>query len=141
MPDPISNSGTPLRTVPESQTLEIDVPLSQSVIWRFQRDFYAQRGLKAWTEDMVPAYITNNPFLAEIYAEIVAAFLDDCMKEDRANPAQSVSPVSPENPLHILELGAGSRPVLFPLPQQAACAAGSQESPAADRPLFHVRLF
>jgi tetratricopeptide (TPR) repeat protein len=84
--------------------LETDVPLSQSIIWRLQRDFYAQRGLKAWNEDLVPSYITNNPFIAEIYAGIVAAFLQDCM-----SPAQHPSPpLSRENPLRILELGAGT---------------------------------
>jgi hypothetical protein len=41
----------------EPAILETDVPLSQSLIWRLQRDFYAQRGLKAWTEDMVPGYL------------------------------------------------------------------------------------
>jgi hypothetical protein len=82
--------------------LETDVPLSQSLIWRLQRDFYAQRGLKAWTEDLVPSYITNNPFIAEIYAQIVAGFVSDCMQH-----AQRV-PLSPENPLRILELGAGT---------------------------------
>ena len=86
------------------QVLERNVPLSQSVIWRLQRDFYAQRGLKAWNEDLVPSYITNNPFIAEIYAGIVAAFVQDCI-----SPAQRNSPpLSQENPLRILELGAGT---------------------------------
>jgi len=81
--------------------LESAVPLSQSLIWRLQSDYYAQRGLKAWTEDLVPSYITNNPFIAEIYAGIVAGFLDDCLRDGG-------SPISPENPLQILELGAGT---------------------------------
>lgn len=83
----------------EPTLLEIDVPLSQSLIWRLQRDFYAQRGLKAWNEDLVPSYITNNPLIAEIYAGIVTAFLQDCV---------SAAQLSPENPLRILELGAGT---------------------------------
>ena len=82
--------------------METDVPLSQSLIWRLQRDFYAQRGLKAWTEDMVPSYITNNPFIAEIYAQIVAGFVSDCIQHSQR------APLSPENPLRILELGAGT---------------------------------
>src|SRR5258708_18748779 len=82
-----------------NRALERDVPLSQSVIWRLQREFYIQRGLKAWTEDMVPQYITNNPFITEIYAGIVADFLSDCA-------SHGDSP-SPENPARILELGAG----------------------------------
>jgi hypothetical protein len=87
---------------PEPAVLETDVPLSQSLIWRLQRDFYAQRGIKAWTEDMVPSYITNNPFIAEIYAQIVAGFVTDCMQQAQRGP------LSPENPLRILELGAGT---------------------------------
>ena len=88
----------------EPTLLETNVPLSQSLIWRLQRDFYVQRGLKAWTEDLVPSYITNNPFIAEIYAEIVSGFISDCMNLSQ-NEAR---PLSPENPLRILELGAGT---------------------------------
>src|SRR5262245_5981274 len=70
----------------EGAPLERDVPLSQSLIWRRQREFYAQRGLKAWSEDRVPEYITNNPFIAEIYARIVAEFLNECMAAGDARP-------------------------------------------------------
>ncbi|HEX3156253.1 MAG TPA: hypothetical protein VHV32_16620, partial [Candidatus Angelobacter sp.] len=88
----------------EATVLETDVPLSQSVIWRLQRDFYAQRGLKAWNEDLVPSYITNNPFVAEIYAGIVAAFVQDCM----SHPQRGSSALWRESSLRILELGAGT---------------------------------
>src|SRR5579864_2324292 len=84
--------------------LEQHVPLSQSVIWGLQRGFYAQRGLKAWNEDLVPSYITNNPFIAEIFAGIVAAFMQDCMSTAQRSGAS----LSPENPLRIRELGAGT---------------------------------
>jgi tetratricopeptide (TPR) repeat protein len=84
----------------DDQVLESDVSLSRSVIWELQRQFYVQRGLKAWTEDMVPQFITNNPFIAEIYARIVAAFLFDCINLEGNG-------LSPRNPLRILELGAG----------------------------------
>lgn len=88
----------------EAVILETEVPLSQSVIWRLQREFYARRGLKAWTEDSVPSYITNNPFIAEVYAGIVAAFIDDCID----NGHQGALPFSPQNPLRIVDLGAGT---------------------------------
>lgn len=81
----------------QSVTLETDVPLSRSIIWELQRDFYVRRGLKAWTEDLVPNFITNNPFFAEIYARITFAFICDCG-----------SSLSPQQPLRILELGAGT---------------------------------
>ena len=88
----------------EPTLLETDVPLSQSLIWGLQRGFYAQRGLKAWNEDLVPSYITNNPFIAEIFAGIVAAFMQDCMSTAQRSGAS----LSPENPLRIRELGAGT---------------------------------
>jgi tetratricopeptide (TPR) repeat protein len=96
--------GGPAENQESAVVLETDLPLSQSLIWRLQRQFYAQRGLKAWTEDLVPSYITNNPFIAEIYAQIVAGFISDCMNL----PQKGSRPLSPENPLRILELGAGT---------------------------------
>jgi len=86
------------------QTMETDVSLSQSVIWRLQQDYYVQRGLKAWTEDMVPSYITNNPLIAEIYAEVMAGFLEDCTGPSRREERI----LSPEYPLRVVELGAGT---------------------------------
>jgi tetratricopeptide (TPR) repeat protein len=93
-----------LAAKPEPHILETGVPLSLSVIWRLQENFYAQRGLKAWTEDLVPSYITNNPLIAGMYAQIVAGYLEDCM----AHPPKNSPPISAENPLRILELGAGT---------------------------------
>src|ERR1044071_2449311 len=107
MPDQETRTSSVSRAAahaPEWKVLERDVPLSPSVIWRLQRDFYAQRGLKAWNEDLVPSYITNNPFIAEIYAGLVAAFLQDCM----SHPQHGSAALSHENPLRILELGAGT---------------------------------
>ncbi len=71
--------------------LESDVSLSNSLIWRKQREFYVQRGLKAWTEDLVPNFITNNPFIAEIYARVVFGFLSDCMEAGPSSLAESKS--------------------------------------------------
>src|SRR5215472_18442474 len=84
--------------------METDVSLSQSVFWRLQQDYYVQRGLKAWTEDMVPSYITNNPLIAEIYAEVMAGFLEDCTGPSRREERI----LSPEYPLRVVELGAGT---------------------------------
>jgi hypothetical protein len=86
---------------PEPPVLEKDVPLSQSLLWRRQRDFYARRGVKAWSDDNIPTFITSNPFFTEIYARIVAGFFDDAA-------AMGSPPLSPEHPLRVLELGAGT---------------------------------
>ena len=85
---------------PSSETLlEHDVSLSSSAIWRFQQDFYAHRGLRAWTDDQVPSYITNNPIIAEIYADTIVAFAEDCLAQDL---------ICQQRPLKIVELGAGT---------------------------------
>jgi len=92
----------------EPVPLESDVSLSNSLIWRKQREFYVQRGLKAWTEDLVPNFITNNPFIAEIYARIVFSFLSDCSQGGTSKLVERKSqPLSAQHPLRILELGAG----------------------------------
>ncbi|HEY7402097.1 MAG TPA: SAM-dependent methyltransferase [Candidatus Angelobacter sp.] len=109
MADQGRTSPNPIAAVPDTseskvQVLETNVSLSHSVIWRRQHDYYVHRGLKAWTEDMVPSYITNNPLIAEMYAGIVAGFLEDCM-----GPAHEEGKVlSPEYPLRVMELGAGT---------------------------------
>jgi hypothetical protein len=98
-----SNASVSLPAKQGTVVLEKDVPISQSLIWQRQRDSYVQRGLKSWTEDMVPQFITNNSFIAEIYARIVFGFVCDWL-----NLSQTDSePPVPENPLRILELGAG----------------------------------
>src|SRR5215472_18349827 len=88
----------------DPKVLETDVSLSRSLIWRLQREFYARRGIQAWRADKIPSFITSNPFIAEIYARIVAGFLCDCREGRR----QESAPISPENPLRILEFGAGT---------------------------------
>jgi tetratricopeptide (TPR) repeat protein len=82
---------------PQPVALEADVPFSRSVIWRMQREFYLQRGLRAWSHDLVPNFITNNPFIAETYARIVLGFITDCIQQG----------LPPKTPVRILELGAG----------------------------------
>jgi hypothetical protein len=83
--------------------LEKEVSISQSLIWRWQQQSYARRGLKSWTDDLVPHFITNNPFFAEIYAKLIFGFICDCMDLRGKNSR----PLSADNPLRILELGAG----------------------------------
>jgi hypothetical protein len=101
--EPAFNAAAPAVSDQDPHVLEKDVHISQSLIWHAQRDSYAQRGLKSWTEDLVPQFITNNPFFADIYARIVFGFVCDCLDANGNNS----HPVSPANPLRILELGAG----------------------------------
>jgi len=72
-------------------------PFSQSLLWTLQRDYFTQRGLKAWSQGEVPHYITSNPTIATAYAEIVFAHWQD--QSQYFTSAQ---------PFYLCELGAGS---------------------------------
>lgn len=77
--------------------LEAGVPLSRSAIWKIQRDYFAECGIEAWNRGEMPHYITNNPFMAKAYAEVVSGWLRDC-----ATLAGEGS-----DPVYIVELGSG----------------------------------
>ncbi|WP_410512401.1 SAM-dependent methyltransferase [Paenibacillus sp. BR2-3] len=75
---------------------------SEAPIWELQRDYYEEQGIKAWNNDAVPQYITNNPMIAAAYAEMIFGFL-----QDRAALGHISEPVT------ILELGAGAGRLAF----------------------------
>jgi SAM-dependent MidA family methyltransferase len=70
---------------------------SEAPIWDLQRTYYEQLGLKAWNNDQVPQYITNNPMIATAYAEMIFGFLQD--RSQSGHVSETVT---------ILELGAGA---------------------------------
>jgi tetratricopeptide (TPR) repeat protein len=84
--------------------LERNRRLSESLLWRLQRSFFDQRGVQAWTEAVVPHYITSNPWIADAYAKVVFGWLRDCC----AAPGAGALPLAADQPLHIVELGCGS---------------------------------
>ncbi len=89
----------PIQLVPESpEPLLIDEPkpLSQSMLWKIQEDYYANQGIDAW-DHSVPFYITNSAFIAESYAEMIVAFLKDAYHK-----------LDPQEPIYIVEMASGS---------------------------------
>jgi hypothetical protein len=82
--------------------LEPPCRLSRSVLWRLQRRFFERRGLAAWSEGVVPHYVTSNPYLARAYSRVVLGFVRDWHAH-----------LGPSRPLHIIELGAGSGRLAF----------------------------
>lgn len=85
----------------QHQILEENRPLSQSLLWRLQRNYFERQGIQAWSQAAVPQYITSNPAIANAYAQVLFAFLRDC----RRDSSQSVDL---DQPIYIVELGAGS---------------------------------
>jgi tetratricopeptide (TPR) repeat protein len=80
-----------------SHVLERGRRLSESMLWRLQRDFYDERGIRAWSHGNVPQGITTTPHIARAYAKIALGYLRDMAAQ-----------VDPSQPVYFVELGAGS---------------------------------
>lgn len=78
--------------------LEKNKRFSQSALWRMQREYFDKEGINAWV-NQVPFYITSNPFIANSYAQVVLAFIRDCIVQN---------PDAKNHPFYIMELGTGS---------------------------------
>lgn len=78
-------------------TIEEGGRLSRSLVWKLQRRFFVERGLRAWGEGVVPHYISNHPFLARAYLRTALGFLRDCQAS-----------IDPVEPLYVIELGTGA---------------------------------
>lgn len=78
--------------------LERERRLSDSLLWRLQRSFFDRQGVRAWTEAVVPHYVTSNPWIADSYARVVLGWLRDW----------SAEPLDLDHPVHVVELGCGS---------------------------------
>ena len=78
--------------------LETEKPLSQSLLWKLQTDFYANQGPEAWINGIVPQYITTNPYIANLYAKTVFGYCRDI--------AFSVD-FDKNTTIYIMELAAG----------------------------------
>lgn len=83
-------------------------PLSRSCLWALQRRFFRDQGLQAWTQGLVPHYVSSNPTLARSYGRLIAAFLRDWRRD-----------LDPSEPVHVIELGAGSGRLGYHLLRQA----------------------
>src|SRR5436309_14545098 len=90
----------------EPFVLEEPRPLSQSLLWKIQRNFFKQQGAAAWGEHIVPFYITTNPFIANAYAQVVLGFLRDCHAATSVGTTDSFGTLDPGQPIYIVELGS-----------------------------------
>ena len=78
--------------------LEKNQKFSESKLWEYQRHYFHKQGIKAWASQ-VPFYITSNPFIANSYAQVVVAYLQDLLNTNKLNT---------EQPVYLFELGTGS---------------------------------
>jgi len=64
--------------------------------------FYDRKGVKSWSQGIVPHFITCNAFIGRAYAKVLLGFIRDC-----TGPNAKMR-LDPSEPLYVVELGAGS---------------------------------
>lgn len=85
-------------TLPQLHLLQDSVPLRESLIWRLQTAFYERLSIRAWSDSIVPNFVTSNAFIAAGYARVILGFLRDWFARPEADLTE---------PVHIFEVGAG----------------------------------
>lgn len=78
--------------------VEAEKPLSQSMLWKLQTEFFANQGPEAWIKGIVPQYITTNPYIANQYAKTVFGYLRDYVAREDTDK---------DTVIYIMELAAG----------------------------------
>jgi len=86
----------------ERCVLEDFMPCSSSHLWKLMMSFYDRKGPDSWSRGIVPHFITCNTFIGKSYAKVLHGFLRDSLLPNAAMP------VDVNEPLYIIELGAGS---------------------------------
>ncbi len=84
-----------MKTQSEGTVLDSGKPVSRSIIWELQEQYYSSRSEQAWAEG-IPFQITNGVPIADTYAALVLAFLRD----NRTH-------LDPDAPLYLIEIGSG----------------------------------
>jgi SAM-dependent MidA family methyltransferase len=95
--------------------------LSNSILWERMHEYYAQLGTEVWEEEVVPQQITNNTYLANIYAKLIVAQMQDYILA-HGQPDEG-------SPFYILEIGAGHGRLSFYLLENLREAFESFEWP------------
>lgn len=80
------------------EILESHKPLSQSMLWKLQTDFYTNQGPEAWVKGIVPQYITTNPYIATLYAKTAFGYCRDLVSREDFDKNTTI---------YIMELAAG----------------------------------
>lgn len=90
----------PVEAPKEEKPLKVclgpEARLSECPLWQIQSDFYASRGIDAW-KSSVPTFITSSAYIAEAYAEMVLAFVEDYFER-----------LDLSEPLYIVEMATGT---------------------------------
>ena len=92
-----------------AHVLEEKKKLSESILWDLQDNFYSQTGVNAWSNAIVPNFVTSNAFIASSYAKLILSFIHDWharRKAQRGDDSDSGDEAT-DDPVYICEIGAG----------------------------------
>lgn len=81
---------------PQKVVLGKEARLSECALWEIQENYWISQGANAW-QNNVPTFITSSAYIAEAYAEMVLAFIEDYF--DKLDLSE---------PLYILEMATGT---------------------------------
>jgi len=89
------------------EVLDEGKPLSKCALWPLQVEYFKACGISAW--ETVPFHATSNPFIADVYADLIVGWLLD------ARPT-----LDPSEPVYMVEIGAGTGRFSFHLLRELA---------------------
>ena len=92
---------------PKPIVIEGPRPLRDSVIWSLQRAFYAEKGVQAWSQSLVPNFVTSNSFIAKAYSKVILGLVRDTFEPSGMGGGGPPAGVDMAAPVYIIELGAG----------------------------------
>jgi tetratricopeptide (TPR) repeat protein len=73
--------------------------LSESILWEKMEEYYQHMGPSLWQTNIVPYAISSSKILAQAYANMIIANLQDYLRDAKLD--------APNEPVYVLELGAG----------------------------------
>mgnify|MGYP000781119812 CR=1 FL=1 len=95
-PEPTIQDGPPDTT--EVPMLEDKVPLMESKIWTYLRDYYKRNNAVFNANPETPTFISNSSYIASSYANVIIKFVNDWFKTPSCDKSK---------PIYIVEVGAG----------------------------------
>lgn len=110
----------------DATVLEPPTRLSESVAWELQRRFFETTGPDAWSDNVVPYYVTTNAYIARCYARVIVAWVEDLLALPADHPARTIDPA---HPIHVVELGAGTGRLSFLLAHELQVLAKDRQLP------------
>jgi tetratricopeptide (TPR) repeat protein len=86
----------PREEAPTVVNLGPEAPLSKTLLWKMQEDYYKNAGIAAWECD-VPFFVTSSVYIADAYAEMILGFVRDYREH-----------LDFSEPIYIVEMATGT---------------------------------